>query len=76
VFVYEGPCGFWIYRDHGAGDAAGVAGAHPRRAGDHVKTDRRSERLASLARAGNWRRFTPDIRDEAIGIWCAGATMR
>ncbi len=40
----------------------------PRRAGDHVKTDRRdSERLASLARAGELEAIhVPDIRDEAI----------
>ena len=40
----------------------------PRRAGDHVKTDRRDgERLASLARAGELEPIhVPDIRDEAI----------
>src|SRR5256712_9035943 len=40
----------------------------PRRAGDHDKTDRRdSERLASLARAGELEAIhVPDIRDEAI----------
>jgi len=40
----------------------------PKRAGDHVKTDRRdSERLASLARAGELEAIhVPDMRDEAI----------
>jgi transposase len=72
VFVYEaGPCGFWIYR------AITVLGERcmvvspaliPRRAGDHVKTDRRdSERLASLARAGELQAIhVPDIKDEAM----------
>ena len=61
VFVYEaGPCGFWIYRE--------ITALVPRRAGDRVKTDRRdSERLASLARAGELEAIhVPDIRDEAI----------
>jgi transposase len=83
VFVYEaGPCGFWIYREITAlGERCMVVSPAlvPRRAGDHVKTDRRdSERLASLARAGELEAIhVPDIRDEAIpAIWCAGATMR
>ena len=51
VFVYEaGPCGFWIYREIAAlGQRCMVVSPAlvPRRAGDHVKTDRRdSERLA------------------------------
>ena len=72
VFVYEaGPCGFWIYREIQAlGHACMVVSPSlvPRRAGDHVKTDRRdSERLASLARAGELEPIhVPDIRDEAI----------
>ena len=72
VFVYEaGPCGFWIYRALMAlGHACMVVSPAliPRRAGDHVKTDRRdSERLASLARAGELEAIhVPDIRDEAI----------
>src|SRR5712692_5513736 len=72
VFVYEaGPCGFWIYREITAlGHACMVVSPSliPRRAGDHVKTDRRdSERLASLARAGELEAIhVPDIRDEAI----------
>jgi len=45
VFVYEaGPCGFWIYREITAlGHACMVVSPSliPRRAGDHVKTDRR-----------------------------------
>ncbi len=72
IFVYEaGPCGFWIYREITAlGQACMVVSPSliPRRAGDHVKTDRRdSERLASLARAGELEAIhVPDIRDEAI----------
>ncbi|MGH9783289.1 MAG: IS110 family transposase [Terriglobia bacterium] len=72
VFVYEaGPCGFWIYRELRAlGHRCMVVSPSliPRRAGDHVKTDRRdSERLASLARAGELTPIhVPDIRDEAI----------
>lgn len=72
VFVYEaGPCGFWIYRALTAlGQACMVVSPAliPRRAGDHVKTDRRdSARLASLARAGELEAIhVPDIRDEAI----------
>src|SRR3970282_2538105 len=57
VFVYEaGPCGFWIHRELAAlGECCKVGSPAlvPKRAGDHVKTDRRdSERLARLARAG------------------------
>jgi transposase len=72
VFVYEaGPCGFWIYRELAAlGERCMVVSPSliPRRAGDHVKTDRRdSERLASLARAGELEAIhVPDIGDEAI----------
>ncbi len=72
VFVYEaGPCGFWIYREVTAlGHVCMVVSPAlvPRRAGDHVKTDRRdSERLASLARADELAAIhVPDIRDEAI----------
>ena len=72
VFVYEaGPCGFWIYREITAlGERCMVVSPAliPKRAGDHVKTDRRdSERLASLARAGELDAIhVPDIRDEAI----------
>jgi len=72
VFVYEaGPCGFWIYRALTVvGHACMVVSPAliPRRAGDHVKTDRRdSARLASLARAGELQAIhVPDIRDEAI----------
>jgi len=72
VFVYEaGPCGFWIYREIsslGLGCMVVSPSLIPRRAGDHVKTDRRdSERLASLARAGELEPIhVPDIRDEAI----------
>src|SRR2546428_5649803 len=72
VFVYEaGPCGVWIYREITAlGHACMVVSPSliPRRAGDHVKTDRRdSERLASLARAGGVEAsHVPDIRHEAI----------
>ena len=72
VFIYEaGPCGFWIYRElRPLGQACMVVSPAliPRRAGDHVKTDRRdSERLASLARAGELEGIhVPDIRDEAI----------
>jgi transposase len=47
VFVYEaGPCGFWIHREITAlGQACMVVSPAlvPRRAGDHVKTDRREE---------------------------------
>ena len=71
VFVYEaGPCGFWIYRELAALECCMVVSPAliPKRAGDHVKTDRRdSERLASLARAGELQAIhVPDIRDEAI----------
>ena len=72
VFVYEaGPCGFWIYREITAlGERCMVVSPSliPRRAGDHVKTDRRdSERLASLARAGELQGIhVPDIGDEAV----------
>ena len=72
VFVYEaGPCGFWIYREITAlGQACMVVSPAlvPKRAGDHVKTDRGdSERRASLARAGELEAIhVPDIRDEAI----------
>jgi len=72
VFVYEaGPCGFWIQRELVAlGERCMVVSPAlvPKRAGDHVKTDRRdSERLASLARAGELGAIhVPDIRDEAI----------
>jgi transposase len=49
VFVYEaGPCGFWIHRELAAlGERCMVVSPAlvPKRAGDHVKTDRRdSER--------------------------------
>src|SRR6266704_1629130 len=69
VFVYEaGPCGFWIYREITAlGHACMVVSPSliPRRAGDHVKTDRRdSERLARGGELGAI--HVPDIRDEAI----------
>ena len=70
--MYEaGPCGFWIQRELAAlGERCMVVSPAlvPRRAGDHVKTDRRdSERLASLARAGELEPIhVPDIRDEAI----------
>ncbi len=55
--MYEaGPCGFWICREITAlGERCMVVSPAlvPRRAGGHVKTDRRdSERLADLARAG------------------------
>lgn len=72
LFVYEaGPCGFWIYREITAlGERCMVVSPAlvPRRSGDHVKTDRRdSERLASLARAGELEAIhVPDARDEAI----------
>jgi transposase len=72
VFVYEaGPCGFWIHREIVAlGERCMVVSPSliPRRSGDHVKTDRRdSERLASLARAGELKAIhVPDIGDEAI----------
>lgn len=72
VFVYEaGPCGFWIYRELTAlGKHCMVVSPAliPRRAGDHVKTDRRdSERLANLARAGELEAIhVPDLRDEAM----------
>jgi len=72
VFVYEaGPCGFWIYRELEAlGERCMVVSPSliPRRAGEHVKTDRRdSERLAGLARAGELAPIhVPDLRDEAV----------
>jgi transposase len=72
LFVYEaGPCGFWICRAITAlGERCMVVSPAliPRRAGEHVKTDRRdSERLASLARAGELQPIhVPDIKDEAI----------
>ena len=72
VFVYEaGPCGFWIYRAVTAlGHACLVVSPSliPKRAGDHVKTDRRdSENLARLARAGELTGVhVPDVRDEAV----------
>jgi transposase len=72
MFVYEaGPCGFWIHRELAAlGERCMVVSPAlvPKRAGDHLKTDRRDgERLASLARAGELEAIhVPDIRDEAI----------
>ena len=68
VFVCEAePCGFWIYREITAlGLACMVVSPAliPRRAGDHVKTDRRdSERLASLA--PSWKRPTLPRRPAA-----------
>jgi len=75
-----GPAGSGSTADHSLGARlhGGVALAHSRRAGDHVKTDRRdSERLASLGARGELEAIhVPDIRDEAIRTWCAGATMR
>ena len=72
VFVYEaGPCGFWIQREISAlGHRCWVVSPSlvPKRAGDHLKTDRRdSERLAKLARAGELTPVhVPDIADEAV----------
>jgi len=68
VFVCEAePCGFWIYREITAlGLACMVVSPAliPRRAGDHVKTDRRdSERLVSLA--PSWKRPTLPRRPAA-----------
>lgn len=72
MFVYEaGPCGFWIYRELAQlGECCMVVSPSliPKRSGEHVKTDRRdSERLASLARAGELAPIhVPDLRDEAV----------
>lgn len=54
VFVYEaGPCGFWIYREITAlGQACMVVSPAlvPKRAGDHVKTDRRDDAVIAQRR--------------------------
>lgn len=71
-FVYEaGPCGYGLYRQIvTAGHACEVVSpAHtPRRAGDHVKTDRRdSVMLARLSRAGELTSvWVPDEAHEAM----------
>jgi len=70
--VYEaGPCGWWLQRlcaGHGHACSVVAPSLIPRRAGEHVKTDRRdSEKLARLARAGELEAlYVPDARDEAI----------
>jgi transposase len=71
-FVYEaGPCGFVIYRrlQQLGEDCVVVAPSLiPRKAGNHVKTDRRDAvMLARLHRAGELSAIhVPDPRDEAI----------
>ena len=70
-FVYEaGPCGYGLYRQIvDAGHACEVVSpAHtPRRAGDHVKTDRRDAvMLARLSRAGSSQVWVPDKAHEAM----------
>ena len=83
VFVYEaGPCGFWIYREIAAlGLTCMVVSPAliPKRAGDHVKTDRRdSERLGEPgACGGSCRRSTcPISGTKRSAIWCVLVTMR
>ena len=72
VFVYEaGPCGFWIYRRLKAQGLACMVvspSMTPKRAGEHIKTDRRDAvKLARLARAGELTAiYVPDERDEAM----------
>lgn len=71
-FVYEsGPCGYGLYRQiNDAGHICEVVSpAHtPRRAGDHVKTDRRDAlMLARLSRAGELTTiWVPDPAHEAM----------
>jgi len=71
-YVYEaGPCGYGLYRQiNDAGHVCEVVSpAHtPRRAGDHVKTDRRdSVMLARLSRAGELTSvWVPDEAHEAM----------
>ncbi len=71
-FVYEaGPCGYGLYRQIvAAGHACEVVSPAytPRRAGDHVKTDRRdSVMLARLSRAGELTSiWVPDEAHEAM----------
>lgn len=71
-FVYEaGPCGYGLYRQiNDAGHVCEVVSpAHtPRRAGDHVKTDRRDAvMLARLSRAGELTSvWVPDEAHEAM----------
>ncbi len=72
VFVYEaGPCGDWLYRYLSRKELTGHVVAPslvPRKAGDHVKTDRRdAATLARLMRSGDLSGiYVPSIEDEAI----------
>ena len=71
-FVYEaGPCGYGLHRQiNDAGHVCEVVSpAHtPRRAGNHVKTDRRDAvMLARLSRAGEFTSvWVPDEAHEAM----------
>jgi transposase len=70
--IYEaGPCGFWLQRylsKRGVDCCITAPSLIPRRAGDHVKTDRRDAvQLARLHRAAELAPIhVPDLEDEAI----------
>jgi transposase len=72
VFVYEaGPCGYWLYRylTQKSYDCWVVAPSLiPKKAGDHVKTDRRDAvQLARLMRSSDLTPvYVPKVEDEAI----------
>jgi transposase len=72
VFVYEaGPCGYWLYRyltKKGYVCWVVAPSLIPKKAGDHVKTDRRDAiQLARLLRSGDLTPvYVPTVEDEAI----------
>ena len=72
VFVYEaGPCGYWLYRyltKKGHHCWVVAPSLIPKKAGDHVKTDRRDAiQLARLMRSGDLTPvYVPAVEGEAI----------
>src|SRR5512145_1738008 len=72
LFVYEaGPCGYWLYRYLTKKHLVCWVVAPslvPKKAGDHVKTDRRDAiQLARMMRSGAWPPvYVPTVEDEAI----------
>ena len=72
VFVYEaGPCGSWLYRyltKKGYVCWVVAPSLIPKKAGDHVNTDRRDAvQLARLMRSGDLTPvYVPTVEDEAI----------
>jgi transposase len=72
IFVYEaGPCGYWLYRyltQKGHHCWVVAPSLIPKKAGDHVKTDRHDAvQLARLRRSGDLTPvYVPSVEDEAI----------